>query len=275
MVSKPDSVFIMDEPARSYPNLGQSLAITAIVLSSQFLIGLSHPFLTGILGSTAALFSVYLVSMSLSLWIIMTLAKMQGDPKRFKLEQINFKTTFLIIITTIAFLLGIIYPISLLIPVSETAKAIFRATFQATDLFLFLSVVVAAPILEELIFRGILLDGLLKKYAPFLAILISSLLFGVFHIIPRQIITAFLGGIFIAWTYYQFKNLWYCILIHFVVNLFGFAMMTVIGIEQMIEMDFGNTYLRIEGGVVIFIALVIFAFCINMLKSKINSSRIS
>lgn len=47
--------------------------------------------------------------------------------------------------------------------------------------------VIAAPVLEELIFRGMMLEGLLKKYSPVTSIIISSILFGVAHLNPWAI----------------------------------------------------------------------------------------
>lgn len=54
---------------------------------------------------------------------------------------------------------------------------------------------VVAPICEEIVFRGVLLTGFLQRYRPPLAILVSSILFGVSHMIPQQMITTTLLGI--------------------------------------------------------------------------------
>lgn len=44
--------------------------------------------------------------------------------------------------------------------------------------------VVAAPIVEELVFRGLVMRGLLSRMGPFLAIVLQGVLFGVAHIDP-------------------------------------------------------------------------------------------
>ena len=54
---------------------------------------------------------------------------------------------------------------------------------------------VAAPILEEMLFRGIILKYLLKKYRPLTAIIISSLVFGLFHMNIWQFVGAGLLGL--------------------------------------------------------------------------------
>lgn len=83
-----------------------------------------------------------------------------------------------------------------------------------------LAVVIAAPVLEELIFRGIMLDGLLKKYSPFTAILVSSFFFALIHLNPWQFVTAMIVGMVIGWVYYHTRSLSLAILMHMVNNLF-------------------------------------------------------
>ena len=57
-----------------------------------------------------------------------------------------------------------------------------------------LLVAVLPAVTEELVFRGIILGGLLQRYRPPLAILVSSVLFGASHMIPQQmILTTFVG----------------------------------------------------------------------------------
>lgn len=79
--------------------------------------------------------------------------------------------------------------------------------------------VFAAPIFEELIFRGIILHGFLKRQPPWRAILISSLLFAIAHLNLPQFVNALMLGIMIGWVYWKTESLWLCVLIHFVNNL--------------------------------------------------------
>ena len=74
------------------------------------------------------------------------------------------------------------------------------------------------PILEELLFRGAVTKVLLKKYNPLTAILISGLIFGIFHMNPAQVVGATLIGFILAWIYYKTHSLIPCILIHIMNN---------------------------------------------------------
>lgn len=77
---------------------------------------------------------------------------------------------------------------------------------------------VGAPVTEELLFRGVLLPGLLRNYSPAVAIGQTALLFGIFHFNPAQALNAFLLGLLLGWVYYRCRSLWLCIGLHGLFN---------------------------------------------------------
>lgn len=81
-----------------------------------------------------------------------------------------------------------------------------------------LGIVLIGPFAEELLFRGAILGGLLKKMDPKYAVLISALIFGVIHFNPAQIIFAFLVGLLLGYVYYSSGSLLLPILIHVIIN---------------------------------------------------------
>jgi membrane protease YdiL (CAAX protease family) len=89
----------------------------------------------------------------------------------------------------------------------------------------FLMLCVVAPVLEETLFRGIILGGLLRNYRPWVAIGQSALLFGLFHMNTLQVVGAGLLGLTLGWLYYRTRSLWLCIALHFVNNFFAFCAM--------------------------------------------------
>lgn len=86
----------------------------------------------------------------------------------------------------------------------------------------FLSIVLFAPLLEELFCRGIILRGLLHHTTPIKAIALSALMFGIMHLNPWQAIPAFILGVFMGWVYWRTHSLWATIFIHFVNNGFSY-----------------------------------------------------
>ncbi|MBA5628621.1 CPBP family intramembrane glutamic endopeptidase [Moheibacter lacus] len=90
----------------------------------------------------------------------------------------------------------------------------------------FITVCILAPIIEEILFRGILLRGLLQKgISPILAIILSSFLFGLAHLNPWQFMGAGLLGAVFGFVYYRTKALWICIFLHALNNSISFIMM--------------------------------------------------
>ena len=74
-----------------------------------------------------------------------------------------------------------------------------------------------APILEEVVFRGVLMTNL-KKYGIKTAIIISSLFFGISHYNIYMVIPAFFIGIVLACVAYKY-SLKYSVLLHVLMNI--------------------------------------------------------
>lgn len=85
-------------------------------------------------------------------------------------------------------------------------------------------VALLGPVLEELLFRGAVMDVLLRSYRPAGAIVLSGLVFGVFHINPAQVVGACFTGFLLGWLYYRTRSLWPGILVHVVNNSLSVVM---------------------------------------------------
>ena len=87
-----------------------------------------------------------------------------------------------------------------------------------------LQALIQAPIFEELLFRGIILNGLLNRYKgnQKKAILYSAIIFGVVHFNIPQGINAFMIGIILGGIYYYTGSMKLAIFAHFINNLFVF-----------------------------------------------------
>ena len=97
----------------------------------------------------------------------------------------------------------------------------------------FLSIVILSPIIEELLFRGIFLRRLNFEFNNLtLAILVSSLLFGICHNFGG-ILGAILFGICVSILYVKSRNILVPILAHFLNNLISF-LLALVGIENFI-----------------------------------------
>ncbi len=93
-----------------------------------------------------------------------------------------------------------------------------------------LLVVVIAPIVEEIIFRGMILRGFLKHYSVRKSIIVSALFFGIVHMNPWQFVTAFAAGIILGWWYEKTDSILTTIFGHALNNSMSFII-AVIGLR--------------------------------------------
>lgn len=94
-----------------------------------------------------------------------------------------------------------------------------QPSVMATILYVVRTAVLPA-FYEEFIFRGILL-GQLRRWGNGMAIVVSALLFGIFHSNLEQIPFAFLVGLALGYILVRTNNIWLTIAIHFFNNAFA------------------------------------------------------
>lgn len=94
---------------------------------------------------------------------------------------------------------------------------------------------ILVPIMEELIFR-VLIFKVLRKWIPFVwAMLISALLFGVYHGNWVQFVYAGLCGLFLAYVYEYYGSFLAPVMAHVVMNLVVCTMTKIGGFTWMFE----------------------------------------
>ncbi len=91
------------------------------------------------------------------------------------------------------------------------------------------AVVLAAPLAEEVFFRGFVFPGLIRPFGVFGAIVGSGLLFAMFHVTGPDsagLIIPFTPiGMMFAWLYFKTGTLWTSIAAHLVFNLVSFIIL--------------------------------------------------
>lgn len=108
-----------------------------------------------------------------------------------------------------------------------TTEAISRAADLPTQIMIVLGVAVVTPIVEELTFRGLLLRYLEERVPPRRALVISAIIFGLFHVLGTTgsagailaMIQTFLAGLVLAYVTQKSGKLSRAILIHGGFNL--------------------------------------------------------
>lgn len=125
------------------------------------------------------------------------------------------------------FVLGMAAAVSVNVIVSLSQIARLSPKYQQVSQMIYsgsifieiVSAVIAAPVLEELFFRGMIYKRLRDIVNVKAAIIISALFFGAFHGNLVQLVYAFIIGLMLAYVYEKFKTIWVPIVFHIGANL--------------------------------------------------------
>lgn len=207
-----------------YPKLIPAIILTLIhILVFQIGVGL----LVGIVYKTFdisldILFIICTVN-SIGFILLLTLLNIKYNLSlrdTFRMTDLRYIKLFFAVILFIMggriFALNIGYMFSLIVPIKESLLDVFDAMVGAKASLpgQILLLVIIAPITEEIVYRGLILKGLLKHYSVKKAIIISSLLFAFMHFNIWQGVIAFVLGLLLAWIYIKTKSITPCILAH-------------------------------------------------------------
>jgi len=137
-----------------------------------------------------------------------------------------------------------------------------------------ISTVILGPVIEEFIFRGIILNKWAETTSNKRALILSSLLFGIVHF-GSLIIPQFIGGLLYGIVYIKTKKLIYPILMHIINNLIPVSIMLIpvtestefFSVSQLIEEL--TPVLNITS-LVFIIALPVFLFIIYRFSRNLN-----
>jgi membrane protease YdiL (CAAX protease family) len=255
----------------AYPNIKATLVLFFILLLNSlivaipiFVIDINLPNNLPILKSLIKLAS-YIIPLLLTInYAIRKSKKKQGYPLSININKIQGWLVPVIIIGALAMIIPLAQS-SAWIPMPESVRKFFEKTFTK-DIFSIATAVIAAPILEEIICRGIILKGLLKNYPPYKAILISAIFFSVIHLNPWQAIPAFFSGLFLGWIYYKTQSVIPGMIIHATINATGMALLFLPGHYKDFLSLFGLPYYQI-----VFVAslLIFTATCIIVNKKAL------
>ena len=158
------------------------------------------------------------------------------------------------------------------------------AGYSAADPFVFettaakvigvIATCIAAPICEELIFRGALLSGLKKNFKEPVAVVLSGLAFALMHMNPEQTVYQFLLGCALALMVVKTGSLLMGMIGHCVSNLIAMLMELIppfgSGVESALTSLVSIPWLAAVLGVVLFAAAAVALFYIGKLSGRLQ-----
>ena len=106
-------------------------------------------------------------------------------------------------------------PLARLFPSSASQMEQMTVWLESQPLWMLVLVVAVAPaICEEMLFRGFLFGTMKEKWKPWIAILVSGILFGVYHMSLVKTVTVSLLGIVFAYVVYVSDSILCSVLMH-------------------------------------------------------------
>ncbi len=208
------------EVSREYPRIGQAIALLIALLVLLIFMGfLLNQFFGERVGMAGVVAIANVVSFAVILmWGMRRARKSPGEVFRFS----SFPIIALLPLVLVLFGLEIICSeidnvTRWILPVPDSLAEILMDLLEGSGTSL-ICLVVVAPLTEELLFRGLILSGFLGNYSARKAILVSAVLFSLFHISPYQLCSTFLIGVLLGWLFVRTRSLWPCILAHSFVN---------------------------------------------------------
>lgn len=138
---------------------------------------------------------------------------------KFKIRKIDYLFAPLLVVSYIFITYGWFDYILFSIPTGDMFESAMEYFESLPIVILLIETCIIAPIFEEVLYRGILLKGLINKYNSKRAIVYSALVFGIAHLNIPQGINAFLLGLILGTVFYYTRSIYLCMIMHFVNNL--------------------------------------------------------
>lgn len=232
------------------------LAFFATQLLISLIVGLIVGFIGGDLYSDEVFMLTYFLAMGgayFATTLIERLAFKQVRPIAVSLRGFD----------PVAILLGVVLLVALsvvLLPLNGVLPADGREFPDGP--YTLISVVVLAPILEELIFRGRLYNLFGRSASPLFAVSLSAIAFGIVHFHPIVVIEAILSGFILSYFYLYKRSIIIPIILHVLNNAMAYTLLVLSYQGESLRQIIGNQELVLPVYIVSVVIVVVGAIVI-------------
>lgn len=181
---------------------------------------------TGNLGSIMSALSYAVAGIVL---IHMALPVMREAKKRMALTHLRRERPRNYIIALLASAcavlgLNVLFDLAGITSSSEAYQAVAASQLSASLAVGLICYGIITPLAEEVVFRGIVYNELKRAYKLPVAMLVSALLFGFYHMNPVQGAYGFVMGFLMAWLYEYFGSFFWPVLVHMLANSLAYVL---------------------------------------------------
>ncbi len=173
-------------------------------------------------------FALSVISCIVTMWIYMLISKLRRKPLNIIIK--NKKTPTVLTAMSVCCAIGSRLLVNVYLHISESVPLLKRSIEASSELtpdvingrqvlVALLLTVIIAPIFEEILFRGLVMNEFLGIMRPWAAITLQGILFGITHMALFQSIFAGVLGILLGVIYYNTKSIKMSCVFHCVFNL--------------------------------------------------------
>ncbi|MFI3289856.1 MAG: CPBP family intramembrane glutamic endopeptidase [Rikenellaceae bacterium] len=165
------------------------------------------------MGRTTLFYSI--LAQPLVLLLVIIYRQIRGGKWRLGFSVRGFNPTillwgFIMLLSTVV----VIEPLMQYLPESQAPVG--------RGIYMLIALLIVAPIFEELLCRGVILEAIRRKHGGWIACVVSSLMFGVMHFEPQSILNAFMIGLLLGYLYIRTNSIFAPIIIHFLNNVMAY-----------------------------------------------------
>ena len=259
----------------NYTFFGVFAIIMQIIIIN--IIGFTNPIILNDINLTSIIASVcnYILPLPIFLYLMNKLEKQEIHSNNLTIKKFIVYIAIALTLMWIGNLIGLtITEILGNLIQSEIANPIVETIDSSSIYTNLLLMVIMAPIFEEIIFRKLLIDRTIK-YGKGVSILLSALIFGLFHGNLNQFFYAFLIGGFFAYVYIKTGKIIYTILLHLTVNFFGSIISVIVGNSLNNMNTMANLPIADAGIIIIYFLIYVLIVIVGVIGLLKNYKKIS
>ncbi len=220
------------EKPRAYPRIWQAIVLIVLAhASTLFLYELVRHFAPLSRYRPEVLGAIHILSIG---WVVCWGYRKTSSSFRsvFPLEQVPLWLVvpmLLILLGTMIFSIETNVLLGLVWPRPEDLKRFDQTVYGPGHFWgAFFALIVVTPATEEFLFRGLILHGFLRNYSRKKAVLVSAVLFALFHVSPWHFAGAFLLGLVLAWWLIETGSILPCLFGHALGNALPLALSMIV-----------------------------------------------
>ena len=259
----------------NYTFFGVFAIIMQIIIIN--IIGFANPIILNDINLTSIIASVcnYILPLPIFLYLMNKLEKQEIHSNKLTIKKFIVYIAISLTLMWVGNLIGLtITEILGNLIQSEIANPIVETIDSSSVYTNLLLMVIMAPIFEEIIFRKLLIDRTIK-YGKGVSILLSALIFGLFHGNLNQFFYAFLIGGFFAYVYIKTGKIIYTILLHLTVNFFGSIISVIVGNSLNNMNTMANLPIADAGIIIIYFLIYVLIVIVGVIGLLKNYKKIS